>query len=67
MVAFVWFLSLLLPVWHLHPLPCPQPPSHEFHGRVLPLPLAVSQFSTVAPAGSQSGLEVFSGPLASLK
>ena len=67
MVAFIWFLSLLLPVWHLCPLHHPQPPTSEFHRRPLPLPLALSQFSIVAPPGSQSGREVFSGLLASLK
>lgn len=61
---FHLFLFSLLPGTSI-PYPTPNLPLLD--SMFSPLPLAVSRFSAVAPPDSQSGLEVFSGPLASLK
>ena len=65
--CFYLVLSFLLPAWHLFPLSRPQLPISGIQGISLPLPLALSQSSTAVPPGSGSGLEVFSGPLVSLR
>lgn len=62
---FVYFPSLSCLIQEIS---TPQPPtSRLLYGRPLPLPLAVSHFSIVAPLGSHGGLEESSNPLVSPK